>query len=44
MAWLLWVFVHIVHLIEFDNKVMVMFRWVWNYFTRRRGARPITGA
>jgi NADH dehydrogenase len=43
VAWLLWVFVHIVYLIEFDNKVMVMFRWIWNYVTRKRGARLITG-
>jgi NADH dehydrogenase len=44
VAWLLWIFVHIVYLIEFDNKVLVMFRWVWNYFTRKRGARLITEA
>jgi NADH dehydrogenase len=42
-AWLLWVFVHIAYLIEFDNKVLVMFRWIWNYVTRKRGARLITG-
>jgi NADH dehydrogenase len=42
VAWLLWVFVHIYYLIGFDQKVLVMFRWVWNYFTRRRGARLIT--
>jgi NADH dehydrogenase len=42
-AWFLWVFVHIRYLIEFDNKVMVLFQWAWNYFTRRRGARLITG-
>lgn len=42
-AWLLWVFVHIGYLIEFDNKIIVMFEWAWNYFTRNRGARLITG-
>jgi len=42
VAWLLWVFVHIAYLIEFDNKVLVMFRWIWNYVTRKRGARLIT--
>ncbi len=41
-AWLLWVFVHIYYLIGFDQKVLVMFRWVWNYVTRKRGARLIT--
>jgi NADH dehydrogenase len=43
VAWLLWIFVHIVYLIGFDNKIMVMFRWIWNYVTRKRGARLITG-
>jgi NADH dehydrogenase len=42
-AWLIWIFIHIFYLIEFDNRVMVMFQWAWNYFTRKRGARLITG-
>lgn len=42
-AWLVWVFVHIGYLIEFDNKLMVLIQWMWNYFTRKRGARLITG-
>ena len=41
-AWLLWVFVHIGYLIEFDNKLLVMTQWAVNYFTRKRGARLIT--
>jgi NADH dehydrogenase len=41
-AWLLWVFVHIGYLIEFDNKLLVMMQWGFNYFTRKRGARLIT--
>lgn len=41
-AWLLWVFVHIGYLIEFDNKLLVMVQWGFNYFTRKRGARLIT--
>lgn len=43
MAWLVWVFAHIYYLIEFDNKLIVMVQWGWNYFTRGRGARLITG-
>jgi NADH dehydrogenase len=43
VAWLAWVFVHIWYLIEFDNKLVVMFQWAWNYFTRQRGVRLITG-
>jgi NADH dehydrogenase len=42
-AWLLWLFVHIVYLIGFDNKLLVLFQWAWNYFTRKRGAQLITG-
>lgn len=42
VAWLIWIFVHIRYLIEFDNKILVMFQWAWNYFTRKRGARLIT--
>ncbi|GJM17066.1 MAG: NADH dehydrogenase [Thermodesulfobacteriota bacterium] len=42
-AWLVWVFVHIRYLIEFDSKVIILFRWSWNYFTRKRGVRLITG-
>jgi NADH:ubiquinone reductase (H+-translocating) len=43
LAWLIWVFVHIGYLIEFDNKMVVLLQWAWNYFTRKRGARLITG-
>lgn len=43
LAWFVWVFAHIYYLIEFDNKLIVLLQWGWNYFTRRRGARLITG-
>jgi NADH dehydrogenase len=43
IAWLVWIFVHIYYLIEFDNKLVVMLQWGWNYFTQKRGARLITG-
>ncbi len=43
LAWLVWVFAHIYYLIEFDNKLVVLLQWGWNYFTRKRGARLITG-
>jgi NADH dehydrogenase len=42
-AWLVWIFAHVYYLIEFDNKMVVMLQWGWNYFTRGRGARLITG-
>ncbi len=42
-AWLIWIFVHIYYLIDFDNKLVVLIQWTWSYFTRKRGARLITG-
>jgi NADH dehydrogenase len=41
-AWVVWLFVHIFFLIEFDNKIMVMTQWASNYLTRKQGARLIT--
>jgi NADH:ubiquinone reductase (H+-translocating) len=43
LAWFAWVFVHIYYLIEFDNKLLVLLQWSWNYVTHKRGARLITG-
>ncbi len=42
-AWFTWVFVHLMYLVEFDNRLLVFVEWVYNYFTRNRGARLITG-
>jgi len=42
-AWVLWSVVHIMFLIEFENRVLVMIQWAWSYFTRNRGARLIVG-
>ncbi len=41
-AWLLWLFVHLMFLVEFQNRVLVLIQWAWHYFTRNRGARIIT--
>ncbi len=43
MAWFIWVVAHIYYLVEFDNKLVVMIQWAWNYVTLGRGARLITG-
>jgi NADH dehydrogenase len=43
IAWYIWIFIHILFLIEFGNKIAVMFQWAWTYFTKKRGARLITG-
>ncbi|MBI1729304.1 NAD(P)/FAD-dependent oxidoreductase [Candidatus Acetothermia bacterium] len=41
-AWVLWIFIHIFNLVEFENKLLVMVQWAWNYFRRNRSARLIT--
>ena len=43
-AWLLWLFVHIVLLVGFRNRLAVLSEWAWAYFTRERSARLITGS
>jgi NADH:ubiquinone reductase (H+-translocating) len=43
LAWLAWLFVHILFLIGFQNRVLVLTQWAWSYFTYERGARLITG-
>jgi NADH dehydrogenase len=43
IAWLSWLFVHLMYLIGFRNRVAVMFNWAWSYVTYDRGARLITG-
>jgi NADH dehydrogenase len=42
-AWAAWLFVHLVFLIGFRNRVAVMLQWAYSYFTYKRGARIITG-
>jgi NADH dehydrogenase len=44
MAWLAWLFVHILFLIGFRNRILVFIQWAWSYFTYERGARLITGS
>ena len=41
-AWLAWLFIHIMYLARFENRVLVLFQWFWNYVTRNRAARLIT--
>ncbi len=43
IGWLAWAFIHIINLIEFENRQLVMLQWAWSYFTRNRAARLITG-
>src|SRR6266496_2554438 len=41
-AWLVWLFVHIIFLVGFRNRIAVLFQWAWAYLTFNKGARLIT--
>lgn len=43
LAWLAWLSVHLVFLVGFRNRVLVLLQWAWAYFSFQRGARLITG-
>jgi len=43
-AWWLWLTIHIMYLIGFRNRVMVLIEWAYAYFTYQRGVRLITGS
>jgi NADH dehydrogenase len=43
IAWLAWLFIHILFLIGFRNRYLVLSEWAWGYVTYERGARLITG-
>ncbi len=40
-AWLSWLFIHLIYLLEFNNRILVFVQWMWNYFTFERGVRLI---
>jgi len=41
-AWISWLFIHLMLLIGFRNRVLVLVNWAWAYFAYQRGARLIT--
>ena len=43
LAWMAWLFIHILYLIGFRNRFFVIIEWAWAYVTFQRGARLITG-
>jgi NADH dehydrogenase len=43
IAWFAWLFIHVLLLIGFRNRFMVVIEWAWTYLTYQRGARLITG-
>lgn len=43
LAWALWLGIHILYLIGFANRLVVLIRWAWSFLTHGRGTRLITG-
>jgi NADH:ubiquinone reductase (H+-translocating) len=42
-AWLIWLFIHLIYIVEFQSRVLVFIQWGFQYLTFSRGARLITG-
>jgi NADH dehydrogenase len=43
LAWLMWLFVHLIFLVGFRNRLSVLLQWTYSYFAYKRGARIIPG-
>lgn len=44
LAWLIWMFIHVFYLLEFDNQIIVAIQWIWSYFTSNKGDRLIVSS
>jgi NADH dehydrogenase len=42
-AWLLWIFIHLLYIVEFQNRLLILLQWGWLYLSWDRSARLITG-
>ena len=42
IAWLMWLFIHLMQIVRFENRILVLIQWAWNYVTFNRSARLIT--
>jgi NADH:ubiquinone reductase (H+-translocating) len=43
LAWLMWLFIHLIYIVQFQSRVLVFVQWGFEYLTFSRGARLITG-
>lgn len=43
IAWLVWLFIHLMYIVEFQSRILVLVQWGFLYLTFNRGARLITG-
>ncbi len=44
IAWLAWLFLHLMYIVQFANRLLVFIQWAWSYVTWNRSARLITGS
>lgn len=42
LAWLAWIFIHLIYLVGFKNRITVLAEWAWSYLFSKRGSRLIT--
>jgi len=43
LGWVAWLFIHLLYLAGFENRLLVSIQWAWNYLSFNRSARLITG-
>lgn len=43
IGWMMWLFIHLLYIVQFQSRILVFIQWGWSYFTRNRAARLITG-
>ncbi|MCA0456961.1 MAG: NAD(P)/FAD-dependent oxidoreductase [Chloroflexi bacterium] len=43
IGWVLWLFIHLLYIVQYQSRILVLIQWAWNYITRNRAARLITG-
>ncbi len=43
VAWIMWLAIHLLKIVSFRNRLLVLVQWSWSYFTYDRSARLITG-
>jgi NADH dehydrogenase len=43
VGWLVWLFIHLMYIVQFGNRLLILLQWAWSYVTWNRSARLITG-
>lgn len=43
IGWMMWLFIHLLYIVQFQNRLLILVQWAWSYITRNRAARLITG-